>query len=77
MTSVSVSDLKANLSRYIREVRRRGEIQVLDRGHPVARLVPERESGDETREMLIKSGLVRPGHGHSGSVSNKTLWCRL
>ncbi len=68
MTSVSVSDLKANLSRFIREVRRGGEIQVLDRGRPVARLVPEREAGDEARELLIKSGLVRPGHGNSRSV---------
>ncbi len=40
MTTVSISDLKANLSRYLREVRRGGEVQVLDRGAPIARLVP-------------------------------------
>ena len=33
MSTVSISDLKANLSRYLREVRRGGEIQVLDRVH--------------------------------------------
>lgn len=68
MTSVSVSDLKANLSRYLREVRRGGEIQVLDRGSPVARLIPEREAGDQRRELLIRSGLLRPGNGNSSSV---------
>lgn len=36
MTTVSISELKANLSRYVREVRRGGEVQVLDRGKPVA-----------------------------------------
>ena len=36
MTAVSISDLKANLSRYLREVRRGGEVHVLDRGAPVA-----------------------------------------
>ncbi|MDE0700689.1 MAG: type II toxin-antitoxin system prevent-host-death family antitoxin [Acidimicrobiaceae bacterium] len=70
MTSVSVSELKANLSRYLREVRRGGEIQVLDRGSPVARLVPEQEVGDRTRELLIKSGLLRPGNGNSSAVLN-------
>jgi prevent-host-death family protein len=38
MTTVSVSELKAHLSRYLREVRRGGEVQVLDRGRPVAGL---------------------------------------
>ncbi|HEY7514112.1 MAG TPA: type II toxin-antitoxin system prevent-host-death family antitoxin, partial [Vicinamibacteria bacterium] len=38
MTRVSVTDLKAHLSRYLREVRRGGEVQILERGVPVARL---------------------------------------
>jgi prevent-host-death family protein len=68
MSSVSVSDLKANLSRYLREVRRGCEIQVLDRGNPVARLVPPAEPGDEHRERLISSGLLRPGQGDSAAI---------
>lgn len=68
MSSVSVSDLKANLSRYLREVRRGGEIQVLDRGNPVARLVPPIEPGDKHRERLISSGLLRPGRGDSAAI---------
>ena len=69
MTTVSISDLKANLSRYLREVRRGGEVQVLDRGAPVARLVPVTASDDEgIREWLFATGLRRPGKGGAASV---------
>ena len=68
MSSVSVSDLKANLSRYLREVRRGGEIQVLDRGNPVARLVPPAIVGDGQRERLISAGVLRPGEGDSAAI---------
>ena len=69
MTTVSVSELKANLSRYLREVRRGGEVQVLDRGSPVARLVPVTASDDSgIRERLIGTGLLRPGTGRAASV---------
>ena len=67
MTTVSISELKANLSRYVREVRRGGEVQVLDRGVPVARLVPVTTEGDEIRERLIGEGVVRPGRGGVGA----------
>ena len=36
MITVSITVLKANLSRYIREVRKSGEIEVLHRGTPIA-----------------------------------------
>ena len=68
MTSVSVSELKARLSHYLREARRGGEVQVLDRGSPVARIVPLEGSGDEGREMLISSGLLRPGRGDPAMI---------
>ena len=69
MTTVSISDLKANLSRYLREVRRGGEVQVLDRGTPVARLVPATVGDDEgIRERLVGTGLLRPGKGGAASV---------
>lgn len=69
MSTASVSELKANLSRYLREVRRGGEVEVLDRGAPVARLVPPavgRDSG--IRERLIGTGLLRPGKGNAATV---------
>jgi prevent-host-death family protein len=63
METVSVSELKAKLSRYLREVRRGGEVQVLDRGRPIARLVgmaTDDGPSDEHRERLIATGVLRP-----------------
>ena len=69
MSTVSISELKANLSRYLREVRRGGEVQVLDRGVPVARLVPAAAGDDQgVRERLVGTGLLRPGKGGAASV---------
>lgn len=72
MTTVSISELKANLSRYLREVRRGGEVQVTDRGVPVARLValpaPARGGDSECRERLIRGGVLRPGSGESVAI---------
>lgn len=63
MRNVSVSDLKAHLSKYLQEVRRGGEVQVLDRGVPVARLsgLPASSSGadEDHRQRLIRSGFLR------------------
>ncbi len=66
--AVSVSELKANLSRYLREVRRGGELQVTDRGTPVARLVPPAEPEDEHLGRLIKLGVLRAGQGDAAAV---------
>ena len=65
MRTVSVSELKAKLSQYLREVQRGGEVQVLDRGVPVARLVRSAPTNDHDahRSQLISSGLLRPGTG--------------
>jgi prevent-host-death family protein len=73
MTRVSISELKAQLSKYIREVRRGGEVQILDRGEPVAMLVPvppakERAAGDERLERLIRAGVIRPGTGDGRAI---------
>ncbi|MDE0136576.1 MAG: type II toxin-antitoxin system prevent-host-death family antitoxin [Acidimicrobiaceae bacterium] len=66
--AVSVSELKANLSHYLRQVRRGGEIQVTDRGTPVARLVPASEPEDEHLSRLINSGVLRAGQGDAAAV---------
>lgn len=63
MRNVSVSELKAHLSKYLQEVRRGGEVQVLDRGVPIARLsgltAAQAGTGDDHRQRLVRSGLVR------------------
>ena len=69
MTTASISELKANLSRYLREVRRGNEVEVLDRGAPVARLVPPAAGDDEgVRTRLIGAGLLRPGRGGAAAL---------
>jgi prevent-host-death family protein len=58
--------LKENLSRYIRSVQRGGEVQVVSRGRPVARLVGMRGTklnDSEQRERLIAAGVLRAGEG--------------
>lgn len=72
METVSVSQLKAHLSRYLREVRRGGEVQILDRGVPVARLsgLPASATGpdEQQRQRLLRAGIVRSGHGEMSRV---------
>jgi prevent-host-death family protein len=71
MTRVSVSELKSQLSRYLREVRRGGEIEILDRGVPVARLTAISGldgGGEERRERLIRAGVLRPGKGSAAAI---------
>jgi prevent-host-death family protein len=72
MTRASVSDLKAHLSRYLREVRRGGEVQIVDRGVPVARLVglapPTAGAEAERRDRLIRAGVLRPGAGETSKI---------
>ena len=66
MSRISVSKLKARLSQYLREVRRGGEVEILDRGVPVARLtgLPSPQRADDRRKRLIRSGVLRPGRGN-------------
>jgi prevent-host-death family protein len=71
MTRVSVSELKAQLSRYLQEVRRGGEVEILDRGVPVARLTALRHlegGGDPRRERLIRAGVLRAGRGGASTI---------
>lgn len=66
MSRTTVTQLKAKLSRYLREVRRGGEVEILDRGVPVARLVAVAATpgtGEERRARLIRSGVLRQGGG--------------
>ena len=67
MQSVSVSELKAHLSRYLRMVKRGSEVQVVERGTPVARLIGlARVSADSDRERvarLTEAGVLRRGSG--------------
>jgi prevent-host-death family protein len=61
-----VTELKAQLAHYLRMVRRGTEVQVLERGVPIARLVgiePASGVDAERLERLAKAGIVRRGSG--------------
>ena len=62
---MSVSDLKAHLSQYLRIVERGSEVQILDRGVPIARLVAVTGAGaaDGRLDRLVAAGIVRKGTG--------------
>jgi prevent-host-death family protein len=47
MKQAQIAQLKANLSRYLAEVRSGGTVIVCDRNTPIARLVPYPERGDD------------------------------
>jgi prevent-host-death family protein len=72
MKTASVSELKANLSRYLRDVRRGSEIQILDRGVPIARLTGvgtvAADEGQARRARLAAAGVLRTGSGRVAAV---------
>jgi prevent-host-death family protein len=63
MKRAKISELKNELSRYLRYVRAGESVLVYDRDHPVARLEPIRPTAGVNRsdwiESLERSGLVR------------------
>ncbi|HEY3234401.1 MAG TPA: type II toxin-antitoxin system prevent-host-death family antitoxin [Polyangiaceae bacterium] len=67
MKTASVTELKAHLSRYVRMAQRGSEVQILERGVPIARLVGlggALRGGDKQRvQRLAKMGILRPGTG--------------
>ncbi len=64
MKTISISEAKATLSEQIRRVRRGEEVLILDRGRPVARLVPARDqANDQALRELEGEGLIRRGTG--------------
>jgi prevent-host-death family protein len=62
---VKISDLKAHLSAHLRRVRRGGEIIVLDRDTPVAKIVPFEEKKAE-KPMITYSHIPDPSFGRLG-----------
>lgn len=61
MESVTIAELKASLSKYLRRVRAGEEILVCDRAVPVGKLVPLTLDEDvEARELeLAAAGILR------------------
>jgi prevent-host-death family protein len=72
MKGVSVSELKARLSRYLRLVKRGAELEIFERGVPVARLSPTHAGAmpsDERVELLVRAGVLRRGTGDASWIA--------
>lgn len=66
MKSRQVSELKATLSECLAKVKAGEELIVMERGKPIAKLVPMPQHGDtESAQLadLVHAGLVRSGSG--------------
>jgi prevent-host-death family protein len=66
MKSAAVSQLKATLSAYLAKVKAGEEVIVLERGKPIAKLVPiPRDGSADSAHLadLARAGLVRLGTG--------------
>ena len=66
MKKAKIGELRNNLSRYLEHVRGGGEVLVLDRDRPVARIVAVatgRPIDDGRLARLERRGLVRAGTG--------------
>jgi prevent-host-death family protein len=66
MKRAAVSTLKATLSACLARVKAGDEVLVIERGKPIAKLVPLRKNGDGTDAHLhdlARAGLVRVGTG--------------
>ncbi len=57
-TRVGVRDLKARLSKYLRQVSQGQTVIITDHGHPVGRLSPVDQPLDERLKALQDAGLV-------------------
>ena len=65
MQKTSVSDLKNNLSYYLRRVKEGESIVVLDRGDPIADIVPRRGAASKDEELLNRleaKGIIKRGN---------------
>jgi prevent-host-death family protein len=66
MKSAQVSELKATLSQYLARVKAGEELIVMERGKPIAKLVPmPRQRDMEAAQLadLVRAGLIRSGSG--------------
>jgi prevent-host-death family protein len=52
MTSIAVSDLRANLMQILKKIERGAVISITSRGREIARLVPPENSMEQAREQL-------------------------
>ena len=68
MKAVNVSELKANLSKYLRMASRGTRIIVQDRAEPIAQLGPVPPDTESWRARLAEAGRLRLGTQNWGTL---------
>jgi antitoxin (DNA-binding transcriptional repressor) of toxin-antitoxin stability system len=61
MKDINVSELKAQLSKYLRMASRGSQIVVKDRDEPIAQLGPPPGGATSWRDRMARDGRLRPG----------------
>ena len=77
MTSIKVTELKAHLSRYLRQASRGERITVKDRDEPIAELGPACATPLSWRDRLVREGRLRPGTQDWGALKVSTIERRV
>jgi antitoxin (DNA-binding transcriptional repressor) of toxin-antitoxin stability system len=77
MKAINVTELKANLSRYLRLASRGTRILVKDRDEPVAELGPPRTGSASWRDRLEREGRLRPGSQNWAALTISRLGRRV
>jgi prevent-host-death family protein len=58
-THVGIRELKANISKILKQVKAGKSIVITERGKPVGRIIPEEQSIKARLESLAEAGLVQ------------------
>ena len=77
MQSIKVTELKAHLSRYLRQASRGEKITVRDRDEPIAELGPARGEPLFWRDRLVREGRLRPGTQDWGALKISSIQRRV
>ena len=76
MKSVKVSELKANLSRYLRMAAEGNRIVVTDRDDPIAQIIPPDAGQIKWQDRLARAGGLRLGSQHLGKLKFASIRAR-
>ena len=77
MKAINVTELKANLSKYLRMASRGTRIIVKDRDEPIAQLGPPPGESQSWRTRLVEAGRLRPGTQDWGKLRVSPLEQRV
>ncbi len=72
-----MTELKASLSRYLRQASRGERITVRDRDEPIAELGPARPEPLSWRDRLVREGRLRPGTQNWGALNISNIERRV